>query len=114
MKQTVPTKASNTPASRPAESDPRESANPELQGEGNYEAARRHRKSLKRFLDEGGREHWTVARSSLKKNPAWPLGFLFPGHAAAVVCTRSLPDRAATGHATWDEVAPLRLVVRSC
>ena len=52
MKQTDATKASNTPASRPAENDPRESADPELQGEGNYEAARRHRNSLERFLDE--------------------------------------------------------------
>lgn len=50
MNPADPTKA--TP-SRPAEADSVERDNPELQGEGNYTAARNHRKSLKRFVDEG-------------------------------------------------------------
>ena len=32
--------------------DQLESTDPPLQGEGNYTAARRHRKSVKRFLDD--------------------------------------------------------------
>jgi len=38
--------------SRPPQSDAAERDDPALQGEGNYQAARRHRESLKRFLDQ--------------------------------------------------------------
>lgn len=48
-----PADTTKTPTSPPAEADPTERDNPELQGEGNYEAARNHRESLKRFVDEG-------------------------------------------------------------
>ena len=40
-------------SSRSAAADKLERIDPPLQGEGNYTAARQHRKSLKRFLDEG-------------------------------------------------------------
>jgi hypothetical protein len=46
-----PANPSKNPPPQPAEGDAVESAAPELQGEGNYEAARSHRKSLKRFID---------------------------------------------------------------
>lgn len=40
-------------SSRPAAADKPDRPDPPLQGEGNYTASRRHRKSVKRFLDEG-------------------------------------------------------------
>lgn len=52
--------------SRPAKAGSLERDNPELQGEGNYKAARRHRKSLKRFLDEDEVE--SAAEAAAPKN----------------------------------------------
>jgi hypothetical protein len=61
-----PADATKTTTSRPAEADSRERGNPELQGEGNYKAARRHRRSLKRFLDEVNVE--SAAEAAAPKN----------------------------------------------
>lgn len=51
----------------PSEADPVERDDAELQGEGNYEAARRHRASLKRFMDKGQVD--AAAQAAAPKNP---------------------------------------------
>lgn len=43
----------DTPAKSPAEPASQQSSGQELQGEGNYDASRRHRESVEEFVDSG-------------------------------------------------------------
>lgn len=62
-----PVNPSKSPAPRPAEGEAVDRGNADLQGEGNYEAARRHRRSLKQFIDADKVE--SAAAAAAPKSP---------------------------------------------